>query len=48
MLVFGSAAGQSYFAGQTATGMALDASGNGYWILSRGGGIYGYGDAPFW
>src|SRR6202021_2816958 len=45
---YGSAAGQSYFAGQTAVGMAVDAAGTGYWILSANGGIYSYGSAPFY
>jgi hypothetical protein len=45
---YGSAAGQSYFAGQTAVGMVLDAAGTGYWILSANGGIYSYGGAPFY
>jgi hypothetical protein len=44
---FGSAAGASYFSGQTAVAMAADASGEGYWILSASGGIYAYGDAPY-
>jgi hypothetical protein len=43
---FGSAAGQSYFAGQRAVGMAADPAGTGYWIVSAAGGIYSYGSAP--
>jgi hypothetical protein len=38
----GSAAGQSYFAGQTAVAMAAAPSGTGYWILSASGGVYAY------
>jgi len=44
---YGSAAGQSYFAGQRAVGMVVDAAGTGYWIISAGGGVYSYGSAPF-
>ncbi len=43
---FGSAAGQSYFAGQRAVGMAADPAGTGYWIVSAAGGVYSYGSAP--
>jgi hypothetical protein len=42
---YGSAAGQSYFAGRTAAGMAADPSGTGYWIVSADGGVYSYGSA---
>jgi len=45
---YGSAAGQSYFNGQTAIAMTVDPAGTGYWIMSANGGIYSYGSAPFY
>ena len=44
---FGAPAGQSYFAGETADSMALDATDAGYWILATNANIYAYGDAPY-
>ena len=41
----GSAAGRP--AGNPATGIAATASGQGYWLAARDGGVYTYGDAPF-
>jgi hypothetical protein len=44
---YGSAAGQSYFAGQTAVALVVDPNGSGYWIFAASGAVYAYGGAPF-
>ncbi len=44
---FGSAAGQPYFAGQTAGGIAGTADGGGYYLVATGGGVYAFGNARY-